>query len=277
MGSIPLWVRLTSAPTTVIGLARLTLGAGLTYAFFRERMKLRAAFAEHGRWLVLLGVCFAAHWYTYFEAIKRTSPTLGLLSLSTFGIHVTWMSVLFGTRRATRLEWAGVLLAALGAIVIAPDVDAPEQMFEGFLIGMASAVFYATVPHVHQKIAHVEHWTRSFSQLGVAWLCFVPTAFLGGPPLVDVTLPTSDWLILLVLGVFCTFVAHNVWISISTQVAPSTSGILYYMTIPVTVALEWLVLAQPPRADQIVGALLIASGTLLGPLVRRLRPARAAA
>lgn len=272
MGSIPLLVRLTSAKATLIALARLALGAGLTYVFFRERMRLRAAFAEHGRWLVLLGVCFAAHWYTYFEAIKRTSPTLGLLSLSTFGIHVTWMSVLFGTRRATRLEWGGVLLAALGAVMIAPDIDAPAQMFEGFSIGMASAVFYAMVPHVHQKLAHVEHWTRSFSQLGVALLCFVPAA-----PFVELALPASDWSILAALGVFCTFVAHNVWISISTQVAPSTSGILYYMTIPVTVALEWIVLAQPPRTDQIVGALLIASGTLLGPLVRRLRPARDAA
>lgn len=272
MGSIPLWVRLTSASTTAIGLARLALGAGLTYAFFRERMKLRAAFAKHGRWLVLLGACFAAHWYTYFEAIKRTSPTLGLLSLSTFGIHVTWMSVLFGTKRATRLEWGGVLLAALGAVVIAPDIDASPEMFEGFLIGMASAVFYATVPHMHQKIGHVEHWTRSFSQMAIAFLCFLPAA-----PSATLDLAPNDWLILGVLGVFCTFVAHNVWISISTQVAPSTSGILYYMTIPVTVLLEWMVLGRPPRGDQIAGALLIASGTLLGPLWRRLGPAPDAA
>lgn len=272
MGSIPLWVRLTSASTTAIGLARLALGAGLSYAFFRQRMKLRAAFRDHGRWLVLLGACFAAHWYTYFEAIKRTSPTLGLLSLSTFGIHVTWMSVLFGTRRATRIEWSGVLLAALGAVVIAPDIDAPAEMFEGFLIGMTSAVFYGAVPHVHQKIGHVEHWTRSFSQLGVAFLCFLPAAAS-----VSFDLAPNDWLILGALGVLCTFVAHNVWISISTQVAPSTSGVLYYMTIPVTVLLEWAVLGQPPRADQIAGALLIASGTLLGPLWRRLRPEESAA
>jgi drug/metabolite transporter (DMT)-like permease len=266
MGSIPLWIELTQASTLMIALSRLSLGAGLSYLVFRRRLELMSALRENPRLVLALGVCFAVHWYTYFEAIRRTSATLGLLSLSTFGIHVSWMSFLFGTRRAGPLEWVGIALSAVGVFVLAPSVEASPELSVGFAFGMVSALLYATLPHLHQRLAHVSHATRTVLQLGVAWLCFLPAA-----PFLSYDLPARDWAILAVLGVLCTFVAHNLWISITTEVAPATSGLLYYLAIPVTIALEWAVLGRPPRPAEVLGAALIASGSLLGPVVRRAR------
>lgn len=255
MGSIPIWIRLSSASSYLIGFSRLTLGALLTWLVFRKRVELSAALRESPVATTALGLCFAVHWYTYFEAIQRTSATLGLLSLSTFGLHVSWMSFAFGTRRATRFEWLGIALSALGAWTAAPSLRGQAEIWLGFGLGMTSALFYAAVPHLHQRLSHHTHATRSTAQLGIAWCCFVPFV-----PSMNFQLEAFDWLILGMLGVFCTFIAHNLWISITTEVPPATSGILYYLTIPVTMFLDWLVFGRPVLPSHLLGAGLILAG-----------------
>lgn len=268
MGSIPLWIRMTSASTLTIGLVRLSFGAGLSYLVFRKRLELARAFRERTLAFSLLGVCFAAHWFTYFEAIRRTSATLGLLSLSTFGIHVSWLSFVFNTRRATPFEWAGIGLSALGAFVAAPSLSGDPGLVVGFAFGMASALLYSLLPHLHQTLSGYAHATRSVSQLGLAWLCFLPAL-----PWVSFDLPPRDWVLLAVLGVLCTFVAHNLWISITTEVSPATSGLLYYLTIPVTMVLDTVVLGQRVAPPQIAGALCIALGHVVSRAPALLRSA----
>lgn len=284
MASIPVWVRAAEgASSFVIGICRLSVALALTAAVFGKRANFMTAMGTPGttegttqtadrgeqpapvpRWVLpAIGVLFGTHWLTYFEAIQRSSASLALLALCTYGIHVTWMGAVFSKRRPSLADWAGVLLCAAGAVVCLPSPSVDRGAFVGFTFGLASAVCYAALPLLHQRIASVSHTQRAAGQFSFAWLLLLPAA-----PFQGWTLPAATWLILLALGVLCTFVAHNLWIAITTQVRPATSGILYYLTIPVTLTLEALVLGHPPSTPQWVGAALIVAGSTAAFLLR---------
>jgi drug/metabolite transporter (DMT)-like permease len=263
MGSIPMWIRLVDASSFVIGIVRLSFGLGLTLLFLHRRIEFKRALSEAGangglapRFILLaIGLLFGAHWYTYFESIQRSSATLGILALSTYGIHVTWLGAVFSDRRPTARDWIAVALSALGAWVCLPTPETDAGAFWGFLLGMLSGLFYAALPLLHQKAASLSLSTRGAAQFSFAWLLFVPFA-----PFQDWSLDTQSWIVLAILGVACTFVAHNLWISITTQVRPATSGLLYYLAIPITMLLETLILDRAPSTMQLIGAALIIAG-----------------
>lgn len=257
MGAIPLLVRVVDTSSVVIAVVRLTFGAGLTLAFFGRKLSL-SAFRKNrleAGVLVFIGVLFGAHWLTYFEAIQRSSATLGVLALSTYGVHVTWMGALFSQRKPSRKDLASVVVAALGAWLCLPTPQEQPEAFVGFLFGLVSGLFYAALPLLHQRVAHLGHATRGSAQFAFAWLLLLPLA-----PSQDWTLSTRDIWILVVLGVLCTFVAHNLWIAITTKVKPSTSGLLYYLVLPVTMVLETAFVGHPPSLAQVAGAVLIVGG-----------------
>ena len=288
MASIPVLIRLADgASSFVIGVVRLSIGLGLTAAlipgardlgFLRGRREAAdgpddASPRRPVGLLLAIGVCFGIHWITYFEAIQRSSASLGILALCTYGVHVTWMGALFSDRRPTRHDWIGVLLSGIGAWVCLPSPDASHGAFVGFLLGMTSGVFYAALPLLHQRVSYVPHGPRAVSQFGVALLVLTPAI-----PFQSWDLPMGTWLALGALGVFCTFIAHNLWISITTEVRPATSGLLYYLTIPITMVLESIVLESPPSPTQWAGASLVLAGNAYVYLAKtragRARPVR---
>lgn len=270
MGSIPMWIRLVDSSSIVIAIVRLSLGLGLTLAVFHKKIDFRKLFlidqgatAQSRMLLVALGLCFGAHWWTYFESIQRSSATLGILALGTYGLHVTWMGAVFSDRRPGAREWMAVALSAFGAWVCLPTPKTDAGAFVGFLLGMLSGLFYAALPLLHQRQKTLSLPTRGAAQFSFAWLLFLPFA-----PIEDWHLRPEDWAVLGILGVFCTFVAHNLWISITTEVRPATSGLLYYLAIPITMLLETFVLNEPPQVSQLIGAALILSGNASGLISR---------
>jgi drug/metabolite transporter (DMT)-like permease len=267
MGTIPLLIRMAGAESFTIGIVRLFWGLGLTLLVFYRRVEFFRLFrpekAGERLTLVLIGLFFGAHWYTYFESIQRSSATLGILALNTYGIHVTWLGAIFLARKPSLIDWIAVLIAALGVWISLPT-QGDARALGGFALGILSGLFYAALPLLHKRIEHVNPSTRGTSQFFFAALLFLPFA-----PTQDWNLTPRTWLVLSALGIFCTFVAHNLWISITTKVEPRTSGLLYYLAVPITMSLEALLLGRPPTPNQLVGALFIIGGNVLVLLTQR--------
>jgi len=165
------------------------------------------------------------------------------------------MGALFSKNTPTRMDWLGVVLAAIGAWVCLPALQGENLALSGFLYGLVSALCYAALPLLHQRVAHLKTSTRGSAQFFFASLLFLPFA-----PSLDWSLDEKSWFFLGILGVFCTFIAHNLWIAVTTEVRPATSGLLYYLALPITMVLETWILAQAPSLNQWLGALMILSG-----------------
>ncbi|MEO6486757.1 MAG: EamA family transporter, partial [Thermoanaerobaculia bacterium] len=157
-GSIPVAVRHISANPYTIGIFRLAIASVVLGILLRPA--LPSSRRDWGR-LAVIGFLFFGHWLTFFLSIKMSSASIAAIGLSTYGIFLILFSAVFGNHRLRLVEVAAVLVAAAGAILIIPQLDVSNRVTIGVLLSMLSAIFYASLPILHQRWSHLPTGTRA--------------------------------------------------------------------------------------------------------------------
>jgi drug/metabolite transporter (DMT)-like permease len=258
MGAVPVIIRHTAANPYTIGIVRLAIAtAGLWLALLALGRVPRATTRQWAM-LAALGIVFGAHWVTFFFSIKMASASIAVIGQSTFGIHLAWLGAVIGHHRVTRRDVLAVGLAVAGSVLVAPEWRLGNAATAGFLLAIFSAFLYAILPIVHQRNADLPSSTRAFGQF-LFGLCF----FLVFLPRADFRVSAADWGWLVVLGTACTLVAHTLWTRISTHLPTLTTSVLYYLSVPVALALSAALLGEEVRLPMVAGAALIVLGNLV--------------
>lgn len=253
MGTVPLWVRAVSANAVTIGLVRLMITVSILSSivvFTKALRQLKTA----KEWLNLLaiGLFFGGHWFTYFLSIKLSSASLGAISISTFGINLLLLNWIFKGQRITLFDFFTVLICFCGCLLVVPDFHLKSEATLGMLLGVFSAFLYACLPLLHQNIQHISTLTRSWGQATFAFLVFLP--FAGSS---EWQLSVDDWLMLGILGVFCTFIAHSMWVKSSTELPGIITSLVYYLYLPVAILLSVVFLDETLSLKMSLGAVMI--------------------
>lgn len=258
-GCIPVVVKYISANAWTIGIFRLVVASAGVFLFAR----LRGPFPRLGRGdllaLFAIGVVFFLHWTTYFLSIKISSASIGAIGLSTYGIDLLILGAIFGHSRLRAIDLVAVLLAVAGAVAIVPEFTLRDDTTVGMLLACISAVFYAALPILHQRFAHISSTMRAMGQFSFALVLFL--LFL---PKSDWHLRPVDWAGLTFLAVGSTLIGHSLWVRVTTKLSPATTSVIYYGNVPVAIALSVAVLREPLRPRLVAGALLIIGGGILG-------------
>ncbi len=263
-GCIPVVVKSIAANPYTIGIFRLTLAtAGIAVLMLARRDFRRVGIRDLGR-LALIGALFFGHWITFFLAIKASSASIAAIGLSTYGVHLLLLGLIFGHEQSTPGDFIAVIAAATGAILVVPDFRISNTVALGMLLSTASALMYASLPLLHQRWSHLSTTTRALGQFGFALACFLVLS-----PRANWNLERSDWAGLLFLGVGATLIAHSLWVRVTTHISPSLTSIIYYGNIPIAIALSVVVLHEPLNARTVSGALLIIGGSIFGLVERR--------
>jgi len=266
---IPVVIRYISANPFTIGIVRLviaTTGIGLV---MRDRAALRVLPPADLARLGFIGFCFAAHWLAYFFAIKASSAAIGTIGLSTYGIHLLILGAIFGNSRFGVVDALAVALALAGTTLTVPELSLKNDSTLGMLLGILSGFFYATLPILHQRWAHMSSPVRAFGQFAVALALFL--FFL---PMARWDLRAIDWAGLAFLGLGSTLVGHGLWVGVTTRLKPSTTSIIYYGNVPIAIALSVLVLGEPLTPRIAGGAALIVGGSIIGLVAQTWRARR---
>ena len=262
-GCIPVVVKFVSANAYTIGIFRLSVAFSVLLLLQRIRGPLPHLSRGDAWRLGVIGSIFFAHWITYFLAIKMSSASVGAIGLSTYGIHLVVLGALFTRHRLVATDVVGVLLAVAGAIAIVPSFDLRNDVTTGLLLAIGSALFYATLPLLHQRWSHIATPSRTLGQFGFALLFFL--LFL---PASDWHLKAGDWGGLLFLALGSTLVGHTLWVRVTTRLPPSATSIVYYGNLPFALLLSVLILGEPLSTKTMLGAVLIVAGSLIGLISR---------
>lgn len=265
-GCIPVVVKLISANPYTIGIARLAVATTVLGGWMLLRRELGAVARPDLLRLGAIGFFFFAHWLTFFLAIKASSASIAAIGLSTYGVDLLILGALFRREKTHALDVVAVLLAVAGAIAVVPSFDLKDDVVIGMVLSCLSAVFYAALPILHQRWAHIPTPTRALGQFAFALLFFL--LFL--PKADFASLAARDWYGLLFLAVGVTLIAHSLWVRLTTRLSAAATSIIYYANIPFAVALSVLVLDEPLTARTLAGASLIVGGGVLG-LARKWR------
>lgn len=266
MALVPVLVSSIGTNEVTIGIARVIIACAVLTPLLIRRQYFKKLKARE--WLIMLaiGVVFGIHWLTYFYAIKHTTPSLGALSLSTYGIHMLWINALIQSKRPSQSDTLAIALCFVGCIIVTPSLDLANDVTFGFAVGVFSGLLYACLPFMHQRIAYLPTALRSWAQFGFAGLFFM--LFW---PQTHWQLDSADWSRLLALGVVCTLVAHTLWVKATTELPAVVASACHYLYIPIAMALSYYFMNEAITTNKVVGAILIVGACLLGILLPALR------
>lgn len=268
MGFVPVLIYGIAANEATIGLVRLLIAGGGIALLMAARKQFHTLSRSDVRWLVLLGLVFAVHWYLYFFSIKRAGASLAAIAVCTFGIHLLFVNRWFFKEPIRSRDMLAVLIAFAGVYLATPIEQGSETQLIGFVVGVISGFLYACLPPINRQISHLSTNYRALGQFGVGACCF---ALLW--PITDWQLTTRDWSGLVVLGLMCTLLAHTLWNKVSTEMPGPFTAVIYYLYIPQAMVLSVWFLDEQLTWQMVVGAALIISANVLVVLTHRRREA----
>jgi drug/metabolite transporter (DMT)-like permease len=94
--------------------------------------------------IIGVGMVVGMHWFTFFEAIKMSSISLGIVCLSTASFHVAWLSPILEKSKLSKMGLIFGILAIVGILFIVKTgvINLPSMLmglFSAFL-----AAFFST-------------------------------------------------------------------------------------------------------------------------------------
>ena len=250
------WVAL---PPLVIVLGRTMIGAATLVLVVHVRdHRLR----RPSRALALNGAILALHWVTFFAAIQVATVAVGLLGYATFPLFVLLLEGRLVPGRARAADWAIALLASAGLVAMIPASDPAGDTARGLALGVVSGFTFAWLAVRNRAFvesasaAEIALWQNAF-----AALCVVPLLLM----LADASwVPDAlDAMLLVVLGVVCTGIAHTLFIASMRVVSAHTASVVAALEPVYGVALAVALLREIPDARTWLGGAMIVAAALV--------------
>ena len=258
-GCIAVAVKFVSTNAITIGIARLGMTVAILFPLLLATGRLKGFSRRDVAPLALMGVFFALHWLSFFFGIKIGSASIATVGLSTYGVHLIVLGRIFHRTRITGINVLVLSLAIAGTFLVVPEFNIADTGLIGLVLGVLSGFFYAFLPILQQKHSHLPALTRALGQFTFAFIIFLILV-----PLSDWQLSLSDWLGLLFLGILCTLVSHTLWVRVTTILSTRTTGIIYYLYVPISLILSVVVLDERVDTATVAGASLIVAANLIG-------------
>jgi DME family drug/metabolite transporter len=213
--------------------------------------------------LAVVGAVLGAHWFLFFETIKRSSVAVAVLTVYTAPIFLAAVAPLFLPERRSRVAIVALVPASAGLVLIALAGEEGGGAVDAVAValGLAAAATYAALVIATKRLTFsVEPATIAFWNYAVAALVLAP--FLLGVPRVLPEDAEIAWVA--VLGVVFTALSGLLYIWLLRRVTAQAIGILAYLE-PVSAALlAWAVLDEQLTAPVLLGgALVLAAGLLV--------------
>ncbi|MFO7587527.1 MAG: DMT family transporter [Gemmatimonadota bacterium] len=181
-------VRLADAPAAVTAFWRLALSVALllpALAATRGWREWRVLGRRELALLPLAGACLAFHFIAWFRSLDYTSVASSTVLVSMHPLFVGALSALWLREPPGRVEWAGIVIAVLGAACIGwGDFLSGPDPLRGDLLAIAAAGFGALYFAVGRRLrARLGIWSYTVPVYAAAAAACAGVAVAGGSPL----------------------------------------------------------------------------------------------
>ena len=245
---------------TLVGGLLLTAIVLLRGGFDRE--------AVRAEWRDLLfgGVALGLNWVALFTAYRLLNVSLATLIYYAGPMLVLLFSPLLFRESLTPQKIAAVVIVAAGLFCITGSITSAGMSLTGLLAAVLSALFYASLIIFNKRIVKTGGMQTAALELDVAFVVVLIYVLLtaGIPRPLKADIPY-----LLVLGLVNTGIAYMLYFT-GLQKLPGQSVALISYVDPVSaLVFSALLLHETMTPLQVLGAVLIIGGALLGELRRR--------
>ncbi len=240
-------------PTLSIAAWRLIFASAvlLPYAWATRRDELRGLSRQEVGLLAASGVFLGLHFATWIGSLAYTSVASSVVLVSMGPVFVGLGSWLFLRERPGPLMSLGIVLAAVGSVVISwGDFGLGQDQLLGDLLALAGAVFVAGYLMIGRVVRGHRSLTAYIAPVyGVATLTLLVIVLVGRQPMFGFPLAAYGWT--LALGLVPQLVGHSTlnwalrhlsatFVAIVTLAEPIGSGILAYLILDEAVTVSTL-------------------------------------
>jgi drug/metabolite transporter (DMT)-like permease len=255
---------LLPAPIIVFGRSFFAGLVLLAVCWFRH-VSLRPKQSRDGYLLIGQGVLLALHWTAFFQAINVSNVAIGLLSFSSFPLFTAMLEPLLLKQRPSRTQIVAALLILPGIYLLVPSFSLQNQTTLGVMWGVLSGASFALLSVTNRWLGRTySSLMISLYQDGIAAIVLLPIFFF--------TATGSFWtphalLILFILGVVCTALAHTLFIASMRDITAQSASLLASLEPVWGIIFGILLLGAIPTARTLFGGAIIISATLLPGIV----------
>jgi len=243
--------------------AALTLSAILFYSKTQIRTKSIQDFTV----LVLLGIILAIHWVTFFHAIQISTVAVGLLTFSTFPVFVTFMEPYFFKENLRRFDMLTAGSVFIGLILVIPSLDFQNNITQGAFWGTISGFTFAVLSILNRKyVGTYPSMVIVCYQNWMATLILFPFLFFE-----DLSLQPIDFLLLAVLGIFCTALAHVLFIKSLVHIKTQLASITACLEPVYGIIFAFVLLGEMPALRTMLGGCIILGTITIASMKRHTR------
>ncbi|MGG8495862.1 DMT family transporter [Tenacibaculum sp. TC6] len=246
--------RYIAMPSEIIIWFRSAFAAVFLYLFCKYRkIDLRVKSTKHYFPFFIGGVFMAAHWVTYFYALKLSNVAIGMLSLYTFPVLIAFLEPVFLKTKFNPIHIVLGLLVLLGLYILSPDFNIESSSVQGILFGLFSALCYAIrILILKQYVLQYNGVLLMLYQTIVIAVCLFPTLFF-----MDISGFQSQLPYLLLLALLTTAIGHSLMVHSLQFFTASTASILSSVQPIFGIILAFLFLSEIPTMHTFIGGSLI--------------------
>ena len=242
-----------SASIIVFGRAGFAVLALACFAALAKGTSWKKLALRDARNLLISGLLLAGHWVSFFVAVKIAGVAIATLGFASFPAFTVILEGLIFRERIRLNEIVLVMLVSVGLILVTPSFDLASQATEGLLWAIASGLLFSLLSlNNRANSGRVPAVQAAMWQNAVVALCLLPFA---APGLSEVR--AQDWLWIGLLGVFCTGVAHSLFVASLAVIKARTAAVVFALEPVYGITLAWLLFHETPTVRMLLGGVLI--------------------
>ena len=203
--------------------------------------------------LIALGMILAYHWWSFLSSIQLSSVAIGTVSYSTFPLFIMLIEYVFKHKKINKQELIEALLVILGVMILSKG-SIEGNYFKGLVIGLSSSMAYAllTLGNAELSKKYESSCITCYEQT-TAMLSLLPLVLLT----FDFTITLNDILLLMILGIFMTALAHTIFVNSLKDIHPTLAGIVSSLESPYSILFALVFLHEIPGTYEMMGSIII--------------------
>src|SRR5579875_25215 len=246
--------RILPLSTSALVFGRVVFASGaLLLAAWLRRDILRPISRRSILAFAVLGVLLAGHWMTFFQSVKMAGVALALITFTTIPVFIAFLEPLFFREKLHGIDVVRAALALAGVAILQPHFELNGRPTQGILWGIASGGTFALLTLLNRRFVQ-QHSSMTIVLYQDLFAAAVLLPFILTSKEV---FTIRDTLLLAVLGILCTAVAHSLFIAGMSSVSARTASTIACLEPVYGTLLAVLVLGDRLPLRTVLGGLLI--------------------
>lgn len=221
---------------------------------------------EDTAFIVFSGIAMGASWMFLYEAYQQIGVSFASLLYYCGPVIVMILSPLIFKEKLTLPKIIGFLIVLAGIFLVNGNAAVKGNVW-GLFCGGMSAVMYFFMVTLNKRAKKITGMENSVIQLTVSFLTV--TAFVGIKQAFVIHVPAEAWPWILILGIVNTGIGCYLYFSPLSKLPVQTVAICGYLEPLSAVVFASILLGEKMMPLQILGAVCIIGGAMIGELVKK--------